>query len=167
MKEGLGKTIELRRMFGPEMHENPYPVYQKLRETDPVHWDDGLQAWVLTRYDDVAWGLKNLSSDRLSVARERFRDEGLAALWDAVAALMSQKDEPDHTRLRALVQKAFYRTTGRPSSNGRRPSTAGSGRCWRRRSRAARWTSSRTSRFRCPSSSSRSSWGFPKPIASA
>jgi cytochrome P450 len=104
MKEGL-------RMFGPEMHENPYPVYQKLRETDPVHWNDGLQAWVLTRYDDVAWGLKNLSSDRLSVARERFRDEGLAALWDAVAALMSQKDEPDHTRLRALVQKAFYRTS--------------------------------------------------------
>jgi hypothetical protein len=31
MKEGLGKTIELPRMFGAEMHEDPYPVYQAIR----------------------------------------------------------------------------------------------------------------------------------------
>jgi len=111
MKEGLGRTIELPHLFGAEMHEDPYPVYRRLRETDPVHWDDTLHAWVLTRYDDVAWALKSLSSDRVSLARDRFRGAGLDALWDALTALMLQHDEPDHTRLRALVQKAFYRTS--------------------------------------------------------
>lgn len=110
MKEGLGRAIELPQLFGAEMHENPYPVYQRLRETDPMHWDDTLKAWVLTRYDDVAWALKSLSSDRVCLARERFRGAGFDPLWDALAALMIQRDEPDHTRLRALVQKAFYRT---------------------------------------------------------
>ena len=111
MKDGLGQTIELPRLFGAEMHENPYPVYQRLRETDPVHWDESLRAWVLTRYEDVEWALKSLSSDRVSLARDRFRDAALGPLWDAMAALMLQRDEPDHTRLRALVQKAFYRTS--------------------------------------------------------
>ena len=111
MKTGLGKAIELPQLFGAEMHENPYPVYQRLRETDPVHWDDTLKAWVLTRHDDVTWALKSLSSDRVSLARERFRGAGFDALWDALAALMLQRDEPDHARLRALVQKAFYRTS--------------------------------------------------------
>jgi cytochrome P450 len=111
MKTGLGRTIELPPLFGAGMHEDPYPFYRTLRENDPVHWDDTLRAWVLTRYDDVAWALKSLSSDRVSLARERFRDADLDLLWNALAALMIQRDEPDHTRLRALVQKAFSRTS--------------------------------------------------------
>ena len=55
MKTGLGQAIELPPLFGAEMHEDPYPVYQRLRETDPVHWNNTLHAWVLTRYDDEAW----------------------------------------------------------------------------------------------------------------
>jgi cytochrome P450 len=111
MEAGLGRAIKLPPLFGAEMHEDPYPVYQRLRESDPMHWNDTLQAWVLTRYDDVAWALKSLSSDRVTIARERSRDAGLDLLWDALAALMLQRDEPDHTRLRALVQKAFYRSS--------------------------------------------------------
>jgi cytochrome P450 len=111
MKTGLGRPIELPHLFGAEMHENPYPVYQRLRETDPVHWNETLRGWVLTRYDDVTWALKSLSSDRVGLARDRFRGAGLEGLWDSLGALMTQRDEPDHTRLRALVQKAFYRTS--------------------------------------------------------
>ena len=111
MKTGLGRSIELPHLFGAEMHEDPYPVYRRLRETDPVHWNDGLKAWVLTRYDDVTWAMKSLSSDRVTLARNRFSDAGLGDLWDSLGALMTQRDEPDHTRLRALVQKAFYRTS--------------------------------------------------------
>ena len=111
MKASLGRPIELPPLFGAEMHEDPYPVYQRLRENDPVHWNDALHAWVLTRYDDVAWALKSLPSDRVSLVRQRFRDSGLDLLWDALAALMIQRDAPDHTRLRGLVQKAFYRSS--------------------------------------------------------
>jgi cytochrome P450 len=107
----LGKAIELPQLFGAEMHENPYPVYHRLRENNPVYWDDSLQGWVLTRYDDVSWSLKTLSSDRVSLARDRFQGAGVDALWDILAVIMLQRDEPDHSRLRALVQKAFYRTS--------------------------------------------------------
>jgi pimeloyl-[acyl-carrier protein] synthase len=111
MKTGLGNILTGSRLFGPEMHENPYPVYHELRERDPVYWDDGLRAWVLTRYDDVSWALTELSSDRVTQARDRFQDEALQPLFDVLARLMVQRDEPDHTRIRSLVQKAFLRTS--------------------------------------------------------
>ena len=43
----------------PEFHANPYPFYQRLRETDPVHLSP-LGLWILTRYDDC------LTSSRLA-----------------------------------------------------------------------------------------------------
>src|SRR5262245_40176997 len=108
---GRGKTVEFSPLFGAEMDEDPYPVYRRLRESHPVYWDESLRAWVPTRYDDVAWSLKGLSSDRVSLARARFQGAGVDALWDILAVLMAQRDEPDHGRLRALVQKAFYRAS--------------------------------------------------------
>ena len=111
MKTGLGDILAGSRLFGPEMHEDPYPVYHELRERDPVHWDDALQAWVLTRYEEVSWALTALSSDRVTQTRKRFQDEALQPLFDVLARLMVQRDEPDHTRVRSLVQKAFLRTS--------------------------------------------------------
>ncbi len=38
----------------PEMRTNPYPLYHRLREEEPVHWSELREVWVLTRYDDVS-----------------------------------------------------------------------------------------------------------------
>ena len=35
----------------PEMLQDPYPTFQKLRDTDPIHRSD-LGFWVATRYED-------------------------------------------------------------------------------------------------------------------
>lgn len=43
----------------PDVPADPYPLYGRLREEDPVHWSEPLDAWVLTRYDDVVAVLKN------------------------------------------------------------------------------------------------------------
>ena len=55
-----GQTIEkgapplsLYHLLDPEVLANPYPLYRRLREEDPVHWDPYLHAWVVTRYADV------------------------------------------------------------------------------------------------------------------
>ncbi len=32
---------------------DPFPLFFRLRVEDPVHWSAALNAWVLTRYDDV------------------------------------------------------------------------------------------------------------------
>ena len=33
------------------LDENPYQLLRQLRETDPVCWAPGLNAWLVTRYD--------------------------------------------------------------------------------------------------------------------
>jgi pimeloyl-[acyl-carrier protein] synthase len=90
----------------PEFHADPYPFYRRLREEDPVH-QSPLGFWVLTRYDDCVTALRDA----------RFGREGFAMLLSAVYGDGSEKgalprsmlfrDPPDHTRLRALVSKAF------------------------------------------------------------
>src|SRR3972149_10238823 len=65
--------------FVPEVHANPYPLYHQLRESDPVHWSELLEGWVLTRYNDVVAVLKDprFSADRRR-ARNRFVQQAVA-----------------------------------------------------------------------------------------
>ena len=48
--------------------QNPYERYDRLRSVDPVHWSEGSQVWVLTRYQDVMDALRDprLSSTSFS-----------------------------------------------------------------------------------------------------
>ena len=48
---------QLPSLFTPEFYRNPYPAYAALRRSDPVHWDEEHQVWLLTRYADVAAAL--------------------------------------------------------------------------------------------------------------
>ena len=56
----------------PEFHANPYPFYQRMRETDPVHLSP-LGLWVLTRYDDCVTSLRD----------PRFGRDGFEAILSA------------------------------------------------------------------------------------
>ena len=42
-------------MFAGEAISDPYSYYGRLREEDPVHWNEKYALWVVTRYDDVVW----------------------------------------------------------------------------------------------------------------
>jgi cytochrome P450 len=98
--------------FVPEVHANPYPLYRQLREQDPIHWSPLLEAWILTRYDDVLEVLKHprFSADRRR-ARNRFVQQAMEQQQQAgpfaQAQTMLSSDPPEHTRLRGLVSKAF------------------------------------------------------------
>ena len=39
--------------FSYEMHEDPYPTYERLREEAPVYRNAEAGFWVLSRFDDV------------------------------------------------------------------------------------------------------------------
>jgi cytochrome P450 len=99
-------TIEPRfNPFDPAVMADPYPYYRRMRERDPVHWNDTLRIWFLTRHADVA-GL--LRDDRFSADRtrsERFRPPPPHRRRPGRSMLVV--DPPDHTRLRNLVNKAF------------------------------------------------------------
>jgi cytochrome P450 len=82
-----------------QFREDPYPLYRYLHAAAPVQWNDVLGAWTLARYADV---VESLTDPRFSADRTAEPPEGYT-----VAKSMLVSDPPDHTRLRALVQKAF------------------------------------------------------------
>src|SRR5262245_8076722 len=97
---------------GDAIFANPYPLYQRLRSDHPVHLDTTLRCWVVTSYRDVTQALadRSLSSER-SVSTAVFQDKQwkeLAPLFIHLSNLMFFADPPKHTRLRSLINQAFY-----------------------------------------------------------
>lgn len=99
----------------PAFFADPYPVYAWLRETAPVYWHAAWQGWVVTRHADVLAILQD--AQRFSNAGRQSRMlQGLAPEVRATLAPLeehyaqgglSNQDPPNHTRLRALISKAF------------------------------------------------------------
>ena len=56
--------LSLYHLLDPEVLANPYPLYRRLREEAPVHWDPYLHTWVVTRYEDVVTVLHRFSANR-------------------------------------------------------------------------------------------------------
>ena len=88
--------------FDPAFNADPYATYHRLRAEDPVH-QTPMGIWILTRYDDVATVLRDARFGRKGfdeLIRDRFGE-------NTFDQAMLFRDPPDHTRLRALVNKAF------------------------------------------------------------
>ncbi len=102
-------ALSLYHLLDPEVVANPYPLFKRLREQDPVHWDPFLHAWVVTRYPDVLEVLHTFSADR-TPNPEQLESMGLARLGPVAQVMVKQMlfmDAPPHTRQRALASKAF------------------------------------------------------------
>ena len=96
----------------PAILADPYPRYQQLRDEDPVHWNQGINSWMLTRYTDVLAALRdqNLSSAQIGAFSERLPEsiaEKVQPMISLISGMMLMSDPPDHTRLRKLANKAF------------------------------------------------------------
>src|ERR1700719_4442005 len=103
------RALSLYQLLDPEVLANPYPLYQRLRSEDPVHWDPFLHTWVVTRYADVVQVLYHFSASRTPTP-EQLSALNLSALNPIAEVMMRQMlflDPPDHTRLRALASAAF------------------------------------------------------------
>ncbi|MEX3011198.1 cytochrome P450 [Hoeflea sp. TYP-13] len=107
----MARNDDSINLFGPEMLEDPFPIYKRLRESDPVHWDSARNAWIVTRHRDVMAVMKNrsFSSDRVTSARMRYSEKH-KAVFDLLSRIMLQTDDPTHKRLHDLVHSAFTRT---------------------------------------------------------
>jgi cytochrome P450 len=99
---GLGLT-PLDETF----REDPYPVLQELREREPVHHDTELSRWFFTEYDDVK---QILRSSEYCSDPNKSREDSFARILirgedEEVSMLLA--DEPEHRRLRDLVNDIF------------------------------------------------------------
>jgi cytochrome P450 len=90
--------------FDEAVNDDPYPVYERMREEAPLYWNEKFRFYALTRYEDVLAGL---------LAPDAYRSghgtmfELLDAPQELVPNWLLFKDPPEHTRLRALVSRAF------------------------------------------------------------
>ncbi len=100
-------------LASPEFKANPHEYYAALRGESPVReirLRNGSRAWFVTRYDDAMAVLGNPRFAKDPQAARR--DSGGKPPWlpgplRALSRNMLDVDEPDHRRLRNLVQKAF------------------------------------------------------------
>lgn len=110
-------TIARLNPFIPEVIADPYPVYRRYREEDPVHW--GISSnprlpgtWYLLRYKDVMQVLESPKFGR-EAGKVRDDDEGapVPKAYRGFSSIVSNwmvfRDPPTHTRLRSLVNKVF------------------------------------------------------------
>ena len=101
-------------LASPAFKANPYPFYARLRAEAPV-WRTTLRdrraAWLVTRYEDVARVLKDdtFAKDKLNAMdpEQRAKTPWMPGFLKPLERNMLDLDDPDHTRLRALVSKAF------------------------------------------------------------
>jgi pimeloyl-[acyl-carrier protein] synthase len=104
-----GHVLSLYHLLDPQVLANPYPLFQRLRMEDPVHWDPYLHAWIVTRYADVVKVLMEFSAER-TPKPERLVELGLGELSPVAKMMVEQMlflDPPSHTRIRSLASFAF------------------------------------------------------------
>jgi len=81
-----------------------YDWYRQMRETQPVFFDQNVQAWHIFRYDDVARVLSDhatFSSDQNRFVPAEYRDSS------PLSSSILRMDPPRHRQLRHLVSQAF------------------------------------------------------------
>lgn len=97
-------------IFAAEARGN-HALYARMRTDDPVHRaidpQTGRPIWFLTRYDDCVSFLRD---KRFSKASHSRMPTDLPETHEIINRHMLNLDEPDHTRLKALVHKAFTPT---------------------------------------------------------
>lgn len=100
--------------LGDDFVQDPHAFYAALRERAPVQrvvLPSGLEAWLVTRYDDVRAGLADprLAKDfrRLRASAGIRPGTGRPLAQESLSSHMLSADPPDHRRLRTLVNQAF------------------------------------------------------------
>lgn len=111
MGHALGTDHEHARMtetydfFSDATRDDPFPLFRRLRERDPVYETD-FGYWYVSRYDDVVRLLRDtrLTSGRGVPDSLGVADGPLRAIMDA---WMMALDGPEHRRARDLISRAF------------------------------------------------------------
>ena len=91
--------------YDPALHADPYPVYRRLRDEYPVHYEASRDFFTLSRHDDV---LAALEDPETYCSREGVAvGVPLPPEPARQTPLLIMMDDPRHRQLRGLVSRAF------------------------------------------------------------
>lgn len=110
----MRSSTPLLDVSAPQFKADPFPTLARLRSEQPVlesALPDKTPLWLVLRYDDVQMMLKDerFSKDRYkALTPEQLRKyPWIPPMFRTLEHNMLDQDPPDHTRLRALVHRAF------------------------------------------------------------
>jgi cytochrome P450 len=104
-------------LFSAEVVNNPYAYFSRLREEDPVHWNEKYELWVVSRYEDLVWVARHPEFFSSAWWKRDPRppypaiDESDLGLYQFVREFFAdwfiQHDRPEHIEMRKVVHSYF------------------------------------------------------------
>ena len=111
------KPLSSYTFADPAVIQNPYPYYERLRAEDPVHYDEKIRTWLVTRHEDIVAAARNTEvfSDEMRVSEavsspfqaEVYKEMEREGYIRQNPADSFKVDGELHTRRRKLVAHAF------------------------------------------------------------
>jgi cytochrome P450 len=90
----VGETVTL-----DQLEEDPYPIYARLREAEPVSWIPAVQLWLVTRYEDVR---------TVDLTPELFTARTVPSTLNRTMGVnMLGSEGPDQERIRRITEGPF------------------------------------------------------------
>jgi cytochrome P450 len=97
--------------LSPEVVEDPYDLWATLQKESPVHWDPKLEAFLVSRYEDVVAVLRDAQTFSSAVgamsAPPPLEAIQIIASGLPPANTLITADPPEHGKYRKLVARAF------------------------------------------------------------
>jgi cytochrome P450 len=104
-------------LFTRDVIQDPYTYFGRLREEDPVHFNELYEMWFITRYDDLVWLTRHpelfsnavfKNDPRLPAPAIEESDLGLYEyVRDFFGSFFIQHDRPEHADMRKVVHHYF------------------------------------------------------------
>jgi len=82
-----------------QLEDDPFPVYERLRDAEPVSWVPAVQLWLVTRYEDVR--KVDLSPEVFTAATTP------STLNRTMGVNMLGSEGPDQERIRQITEEPF------------------------------------------------------------
>jgi cytochrome P450 len=102
--------------FDPEFHANPYPLFARLRQEDPIH-KSIFGTWIITRYADAETILKDKRFQvdnlpmRVRLKSSHLKENNLDVLTQTIDKWLFFLEPPDHTRLKSVLNPTFSQSS--------------------------------------------------------
>jgi len=97
-----------------EYYSDPFPLFDELRASAPIHFSETIGGWVLTRFEDIDAVLRDhenySSKGRVTHLLNQLSSETQARiqLLNAHFAIgLAHSDAPEHRRIRSLLARSF------------------------------------------------------------
>lgn len=107
--------LEQASLIDPEISARPKAYYDAMREADPVHYDEKLHMYLISRFEDI----QTIQRDPITFSvKHGYEAQYSAGFFDEFKAILERdgggyfpdaimSDPPYHTRIRGLMDRAF------------------------------------------------------------